>query len=78
MQQGLLKTSVESVFFRMLYSSLSNIQTDFDGFSIKTKVKKQYNKNTPNQLNAPVKAFFKHFTTILEYIFYTKTMKYKK
>lgn len=39
-QQGLLKTSVRSIFFPMSCSSLSNIQTDFGGFSIKIKIKK--------------------------------------
>ena len=40
MQQGLLKTSAEAIFCRMLYGSLSNIQADFGGFSIKIKIKK--------------------------------------
>jgi hypothetical protein len=39
-QQGLLKTSAEAIFCRMLYGSLSNIQADFGGFSIKIKIKK--------------------------------------
>lgn len=39
-QQGHIKTSAETNFFRMLYGSLSNIQTDFGGFSIKIKIKK--------------------------------------
>lgn len=78
MQQGLLKTSAETNFFRMSCSSLSNIQADFAEFSIKTKVKKQYNRNTPNLLIASFKAFLKRFRTILEYIFYTKMKKYTK
>lgn len=78
MQQGHIKTSVETVFYQMSCSSLSNIQTNFGEFNIKTKVKKQYNRNTPNSLIASFKAFFKRFRAYFLYHLPVEIKKYMK